>query len=126
MAGSKGSKYYDVFLNYKIWLSFKDELLLDEYLFSLLSEIDRSGSLMNAAKEMKVSYRKAWGDLKKAEESLGILFTDKVRGGKCGGKSVLTEDGKNILDAYSELKNEFNDSISRVSRRFFNKLNQGK
>ncbi|OFX28648.1 MAG: hypothetical protein A2033_06235 [Bacteroidetes bacterium GWA2_31_9] len=124
MAGSKGSKYYDVFLNYKIWLSYRDETILDEYLLKLLEAIDKSGSLMTASKELKISYRKAWGDLKKAEKTLGITFTDKVRGGKSGGKSILTEEGKNIINAYNELKNEFDVSLSKVTKKFFNTINK--
>ena len=124
MAGSKGSKYYDVFLNYKIWFSYRDELVLDETLIAILQGIDKSGSLMTASKELKISYRKAWGDLKKAENTLGLTFTEKIRGGKSGGKSILTDEGRNIINAYNELKSDFGDSISRVTKKFFNTINK--
>lgn len=124
MAGSLGSKYYDVFLDYDIWLSYRNEKLVDEYLLKLLLKIEESGSLMNATKEMNVSYRKAWGDLKKAEKSLKIKFTEKIRGGKNGGHSILTNDGRNIVEAYKELKSEYRETMSRITKKFFNKINE--
>jgi molybdate transport system regulatory protein len=126
MAGSKGTKYYDVFLKYKIWLAHNETTILDEYLLCLLDEIEKSGSIMKASKELNVSYRKAWGDIKKAEEVLGFHFVEKTRGGKDGGTTVLTDDGKNIVNAYKELKSDFNESVSRITKKFFNTINSKK
>lgn len=125
MAGSKGSKYYDVFLNYKIWLSVKKDAIVDEKLLQLLSAISHSGSLSYAAKTMNISYRKAWSDLKNAENALGIEFVKKERGGKNGGHSYLTDEGLNILNAYNELKAEFDISISNITKKFFKQINAG-
>jgi molybdate transport system regulatory protein len=124
MAGSKGTKYYDVFLEYKIWLSFKGFELFNEQLLQLLIEIDKHGSIMTASKNLNISYRKAWGDIQIAQTELGVCFVSKQRGGKCGGLTVLTEEGKLITDAYKELKSEFDNAIHNVSKKFFNKINK--
>ena len=123
MAGSEGSKYYDVFLDYKIWLFKNHENIIEHRLFNLLDKIQSEGSLSKAARVIGISYRKAWGDLKKAEETLGFQLVDKQRGGEKGGKSVLTEDGQNIINAYNELILEFDKSIYNVTKKFFRTIN---
>ncbi len=127
MAGSKGSKYFNVFLNYNFWLSTKDKQnILDENLLNILKDIEKEGSIQAAAKKNNVSYRKAWGDIKKAEEILNFSITEKKRGGKDGGKTTLTADGKNMLLAFDELSEEFDKTIYKVAKKFFNSLNEGK
>ncbi|MBS1197178.1 MAG: LysR family transcriptional regulator [Proteobacteria bacterium] len=67
----------------------------------LLQEIDRCGCLRQAARNLEISYRKAWGDLKKAEECLGVQLIERSRGGKSGGQSLLTDDGRRWIEAYA-------------------------
>ncbi|MBT3207158.1 MAG: LysR family transcriptional regulator [Bacteroidetes bacterium] len=124
MAGSKGSKYYDVFLRYEIRLDLNDKNVINDKLFNLFKQIDIEGSLSLAAEKMEISYRKAWGDIKKAEELLGFSFVEKHRGGAKGGKSFLTEDGRNIVEAYFELINEFDNSLKKITKKFFNEVNK--
>ena len=67
MAGPKGSKYFDIFLNYQVWLEKRSMAgQVSDDLVSLLRHIQTKGSLKAAANEMDISYRKAWGDLKDA------------------------------------------------------------
>ena len=71
----------------KLWLSSSDdEGIFGDGKWRLLRAIERESSLSAAAKALHISYRKAWGDLKKAEECLGIKFIEKHRGGDHGGK----------------------------------------
>lgn len=126
MAGSKGSKYFNIFLNYHFWLSAKDKTkILGEKLINLLKDIEKEGSIQAAAKKNNVSYRKAWGDIKKAEEILKFCITETKRGGKDGGKTTLTTDGKNMLIAFDELEEEFDKAIYKIAKKFFNSLNDG-
>ena len=125
MAGSKGSKYYNIFLDYNIWLKRKDDeskVLTEEHL-SLLNGIDKSGSLAAAATNLKISYRKAWGIIRDAESILGFHLIDKHRGGKSGGHSDLTEEGKSLLIAYREMREDFDASVKRIVKDFFQKIN---
>ncbi len=125
MAGSQGDKYYDVFLKYRLWLSTKDGIgILGEGRLALLKEIDKTGSLKAAADNLSISYRKAWGNIKHAEEMLGFVLVEKHRGGKSGGKSQLTDEGRNLLNAYDELKEDFETSIKEITRKFFRKINK--
>ncbi len=126
MAGSEGSKYYNVFLNYGIWLENKPskEKVVDSYIFNLLSIIRESSSLSSAAEQLNISYRKAWGDVKACEKQLGFSLIERTRGGDGGGSSRLSEDGNRLLDAYIQLNKEFDAVIHRITKEFFHTINQ--
>ncbi len=125
MAGSKGSKYFDVFLNYKYWLTKKDGTeILGKKVLSLLKDIDNEGSIQAAANKNNISYRKAWGDIKAAESILKFALTEKKRGGKDGGRTILTEDGKHMISAFDELENEFKKAVYNTAKKFFHNLNE--
>jgi len=124
MAGSKGDKYYNVFLDYRLWLKTIDnEGIMGEGCFSLLIEIKNSGSLKEAATKLSVSYRKAWGIIRKSENILGFKLVDKHRGGKDGGHSFLTEEGNNLIQAYIQLREDIDQSIKKVTMNFFHRIN---
>ena len=127
MAGSKGAKYFDVFLDYKFWLQTKDgSSILGQGVVELLKNIKTEGSIQKAAIKSQISYRKAWGNIKKAEEILQFSIVEKKRGGVDGGKSLLTPDGENLLNAFDELKKGFDKSIYDVAKKFFRDLNTKK
>lgn len=125
MAGSKGSKYYDIFLKYKVWLEdLNENSIISERSLNLLMLIKETGSLKAAAEKYGISYRKAWGDLKESEEKLGFTLLDKTRGGQHGGRSELTDDGEDLIKAFHELNNDINESIKKVTKKFFRKINK--
>jgi len=124
MAGKKGSKYYNVFIDYKVWLSSPEgEGILGDGRLAILKTIDKLGSIRAAANELEMSYRKAWGNLKKAESLLNFPLVEKTRGGKTGGKTTLTQEAKILINAYEEFYEEFNIAAGKVIKNFFNKIN---
>jgi molybdate transport system regulatory protein len=125
MAGSQGDKYYDVFLDYSLWLkNIGNKEIMDEDCLLLLLGIKKLGSIKQAAEEIEISYRKAWNVISKAEKMLGFGLVVKHRGGKLGGYTSLSPEGENLVNAYCSLKTDINKSIKRVTREFFHKLNQ--
>lgn len=48
----------------------------------LLEQVQRLGSLNKAAKELGMSYRAAWGRIKRTEEALGEVLLTKASGRK--------------------------------------------
>jgi molybdate transport system regulatory protein len=125
MAGSKGSKYYDFFLKYRVCLETRDDRdVINTEGFALLSEIQKSESIRNAAEALNISYRKAWGMLRSSEQSLGFSLVSKLRGGEKGGKTILSDDGIRLLSAYNELLNEIDISVKNVTKKFFHSINE--
>lgn len=64
----------------------------------LLELIDTHGSLKKAAEEMGMSYRTAWGKIKKSEKVLGALLIERV-GSRRGGYR-LSDFGRELTKGY--------------------------
>ncbi|MBN2207801.1 MAG: LysR family transcriptional regulator [Candidatus Coatesbacteria bacterium] len=104
---------------FKLWLSTDDaEGVFGDGKWRLLESIGRSGSLSAAATELGISYRKAWGDLKKAERCLGVSLVEKHRGGISGGETALTDTGKAWLRAYSDLRKNVEKEALNAFKRY--------
>lgn len=88
----------------------------------LLEALTVNDSLRAVADDLGISYRKAWGDLRKAEECLGIKLMERRRGGKGGGETTLTPEGERWLDAFGEFRNEMVGSMDEAFDRYFSKL----
>lgn len=126
MAGPKGSKFYDISLDFSIFLKHREDgnpVLTEEH-FDLLIKIGEYGSLVAAAEKMKISYRKAWGLLRQSEQTLGFPLIDKHRGGRDGGNSTLTETGQNLVESYKKLREEFDASVKVIVKNFFHRINE--
>lgn len=66
----------------------------------LLRLIEERGSLSKAAKELGMSYRGAWGKLKKAERIAGVALVE-ASGTKRDGYS-LTPEGRELVDRFQQ------------------------
>ena len=72
----------------------------------LLEGIERSGSLSQAARDMDMSYRRAWLLLDSMNNSFDTPVAGTSAGGKNGGGAVLTEFGKELIAMYRQLEAE--------------------
>ena len=98
---------------FKLWISSEEaEGVFGDGKWRLLEAIERHGSLRAASRSLGISYRKAWGDLKKAEKCLGRSFVERHRGGAGGGEAILTEGGRMWLEAYSKFRSEVERTVS--------------
>lgn len=124
MAGKKGSKYYDIFMSYKICLNdAKKNELINESSLELLKNIHREKSLVAAAKESNITFRTAWNKIHSMEKHLRFKLIVSERGCENGGLSYLTNDGLNLLNAYLELRTEIDNSLKQITKKFFNSIN---
>ena len=99
----------------KLWLSSKDiEGVFGDGKWRLLEAINRTGSLSAASKSLRISYRKAWGDLNKAQDALKVALVEKQRGGSIGGKTTLTSEGKKWIKAYSKFRADIEKAVGRA------------
>jgi molybdate transport system regulatory protein len=121
----KYTRYSNIRINYKLWMSSENgDSIIDDDKWQLLIAIQKHGSLMAASDVMKISYRKVWGDLKKIEEILGFSILEKHRGGKDGGVTYLTEEGKRLIKEYIEFRAEFQEAVDLIIKKFKKKLKQ--
>ena len=88
----------------------------------LLRSVERTGSLRAAALEMEMAYSKASKLLKQAEANLGFSLTTRSAGGKDGGGSVLTPEGKRWRRQYEAYRNACVEANKAIYRQHFPKL----
>jgi molybdate transport system regulatory protein len=97
-------------------LQTKDQVVLDEVDALLLRRVSETNSLTEAAKLLGISYRNAWGRIKKAEGESGKRILRTHTGGAAGGGSILTPEGFALFKEYrSARKYLFNALDERES-----------
>lgn len=91
----------DVSVSFRV--DFSPECAVGPGKIALLEHIEATGSLSEAARSLKMSYRRAWLLL----EDLNTAFQQPVArmsvGGRGGGGACLTEFGKELVAAYRSL-----------------------
>ena len=88
----------------KLWIEVDGQPVFGRGRRFLLEAIDRYGSINQAAKEINISYRKAWGYIKAMEERLGFRLMERQAGGKNGGGATLTDEARAFLKKYAALE----------------------
>jgi len=73
---------------------------------ALLHAIGQTGSLTKAAKDLGLSYKGAWDAVKTMNNMLPSPVVITQAGGKYGGESLLTEEGRRMISAFHHLQSE--------------------
>lgn len=103
----------------KLWLERDGKIVLSGYRVRLLRLIDETGSLAEAAVQMQLSYRRAWGKLKEIEANLGLRLVESAAGGAGGGGSTLTPEGRRLVERYDAFRAASEQAIAREYARAF-------
>lgn len=85
---------------------------------ALLERIDKSGSLSQAARDLKMSYKRAWHLLESLNESFKQPVVLTTTGGQRGGGATLTEFGRTLISSYRS----FDLAIQAQADRHFRAL----
>lgn len=100
----------------------KGEKFFGEGPARLLRGIEVHGSLRSAAISMDMAYTKAMKLLKSAEAALGFPLTTRTTGGRSGGGSTLTPEGKAWLSRYEAYTAACTEVNLQMFRQFFPKV----
>jgi molybdate transport system regulatory protein len=104
----------------KVWLEVLNRPFLGPGRQALLRAVDEEGSISRAAKLLRMTYRRAWGQIKGMEEQLGLPLVIKQTGGQGGGGAVLTPEARDLLAKYGSLIDGVEKQIDeRFGRIFF-------
>ena len=99
----------------KLWLNSQDvDGIFGDGKWRLLDAIGRTGSLSAASESLRISYRKAWGDLNKAQDALNTALVEKQRGGNMGGRTILTGEGKKWVKAYAKFRADVEKAVGKA------------
>src|SRR5690242_17395213 len=78
----------------------------------LITLIDSTGSISAAARELGMSYRRAWQLVDALNASFAEPIVTTAVGGKRGGGAVVTEFGQRIVEAYYRMESKASDAIA--------------
>lgn len=105
-----------VCLKSKHWLEDKNgNMIFGEGRREILENIEKTGSIKKTAKLMSMSYRAVWGKIKATEEHLkmAVVMADRKSG------TILTPQGKDLLDRYKRLKKKCIKADDKVFKNIF-------
>jgi molybdate transport system regulatory protein len=103
----------------KIWIEIEGEPVFGRGRLFLLHAIDEHGSINRAAKEVGVTFRRAWSHIKAMEERLGIKLVERTIGGRNGGGAVITAEARVFLKRFEALENGVREIVDERFEAFF-------
>jgi molybdate transport system regulatory protein len=103
----------------KFWIENKGEVVAGGGKIALLLAVARLGSIQRAADEFGMSYRHAWGMIKKIEERAGFKIVDTKLGGKEEERAQLTSKGKVFIKKMDFLLNDLREIVEKRFREKF-------
>lgn len=97
----------------RCWVDVDGEKFFGPGRAELLGHIQESGSIVKAAKAMRMSYKKAWDMVGELNTRGRKPFVITRKGGQEGGGAKLTETGKQAVAAFRKL----NQRIQAVAKK---------
>ena len=85
----------------------------------LLQLIEDTHSVKGACNRMALSYSKAWNLLNEMEQQLGFQVVKRKHGGKSGGRTELSQEGKEFLERYIEFEQNLRLFAEKEFQRLF-------
>lgn len=102
----------------RFWITGEKEGYLGIGRVQLLEGIEAYGSINSAAKSMGMSYKKAWKLIDELNQVTDKPFVVKTQGGKSGGGTALTDEGKRMVKKFRQLEQELIVFLERASNEF--------
>lgn len=104
-------------LRVKTWVTKNGMPWIGKGRILLLEEIAKHGSISEAAKAMKMSYRGAWQIIEEMNRCSSLPLVEKKHGGRNGGGAMLTEHGKKVIRTYKTIEKKINRYVKRISEK---------
>ncbi|MDD3310629.1 LysR family transcriptional regulator [Pseudodesulfovibrio sp.] len=98
-------------LRLRVWIEQEEETYIGIGSTLLLQYVEKLGSLRQAASSLGMSYRRAWGKLKKAEDRIGKPLVEKTKG--MGQRFNLTPEGKELMERFLAFYLDVEDYATR-------------
>ncbi len=105
----------------KFWIENRGEVVLGSGKAHLLLAVDRLGSIQRAADEFGMSYRHAWGAIRKIEQRAGFKILDTKLGRK-GGGAQLTPKGREFIGKVDSLLKKLQSIVEERFKQEFEEL----
>ena len=97
--------------DFKLWFEQDGEYIFGKGACAILKAIHEEGTITKGAQKLGMSYRYAWGVIKKIEKKLDCQLVETFKGGSIGGGGArVTDEALQLIDAYTRL----NESIENI------------
>jgi molybdenum cofactor cytidylyltransferase len=110
----------------RIWLQDRGTPVFGAGIRELLVRVESTGSLRRAASEMGMAYSKAWHIVRRAEEHLGFALLERRTGGKGGGGSGVSAEGRWMVGAFGAMRDEADLLLDDLYAKHFGDWPHGK
>jgi molybdate transport system regulatory protein len=106
----------------RIRIAYGENIAIGQGKADLLEAIGRSGSISAAARELNMSYRKAWLLVDEMNQSFKSPVVVAAKGGPSGGGAQVTALGQEALTRFREIQAKASAAISADVKAFRKRL----
>lgn len=111
----KGKKKPNLKPAFKLWLEQDGSYIFGKGAYRILQAIHDEGTISKGAAKLGMSYRYAWGVVRKIESKLGVKIVETFKGGSAGGGGArVTDVGLELMNTYATLSREFEKVLDSV------------
>lgn len=100
----------------RMWIKKSGKTYLGQGRIQLLEAIESTGSIAKASETLGMSYKKAWSLIKAMNSIAEKPLVIKETGGKHGGGTQITEQGKKLILEFRRLEKKTIDFLDKESR----------
>jgi molybdate transport system regulatory protein len=100
-----------------LWLNRAENKFLGGDRILLLEKIDELGSITKAAKAAGISYKTAWDTINMINNLAEKPLVDRLTGGKGGGGTSLTAEGKKVITQFNTIQEEHRKFLDNLENR---------
>ena len=104
-------------VNGSLWLEAGGDRFFGPGPVELLERIEKTGSINQAARQMRMSYKKAWEIINMLNSHAGKPFVITQTGGTSGGGSAITGEAKAMISRYRQLREKFEAFLEKESKK---------
>jgi len=104
----------DIGLDGAIWMTVGGEHLGGPGRIALLAKIGECGSITQAAKAVRMSYKAAWDAIDAMNNLAGQPLVERLAGGRGGGGTRLTARGEQLVANFALIEREHRDFVRRL------------
>jgi len=104
-------------LSGSLWFNRAENKFLGGDRINLLEKIDELGSITKAAKDVGISYKTAWDTVNLINNMAEKPLVDRLTGGKGGGGTSLTAEGKKVIKQFKTIEEEHSKFLDNLEGR---------
>ncbi len=104
-------------VNGSLWIENKGKRFFGPGPVELLEYIEQTGSINQAAKKMKMSYKKAWEIVNNLNTITSMPLVLTATGGEKGGGSTLSAEARELISYHRLLRQRFRQFLAEETAR---------